>query len=234
MNLASSVRLEAGLADPFDWDETAALARELGEWGLVLDHLIDRALTLVDDRPSDAFLLLIEADALAEERGFTEETGWIDYVRSEGLVVAGDLDGAVAAAERAIAIADRNAYIRLAVRTYHVLVPVAAARGDFDPALRLEALYAAQEGAFPDSGYARIMRGAMGTFIAEAHGLPGAPLDLDTRLIALAQVFTWLGQAIAYYSPHPVSFFITTLAFATYLVVRLSEALRSRLRRLSR
>src|SRR5579864_1101782 len=42
--------------------------------------------------------------------------------------------------------------------------------------------------------------------------------------IALSLAFTWLGLAIAYYSPHPVSFFITTLAFATYLVVRVAQA----------
>jgi zinc/manganese transport system permease protein len=51
--------------------------------------------------------------------------------------------------------------------------------------------------------------------------------------VGLALVFTWLGLAIAYYSPHPVSFFITSLAFATYLGVRLSEPIRSRLRRSS-
>jgi zinc/manganese transport system permease protein len=39
----------------------------------------------------------------------------------------------------------------------------------------------------------------------------------------LALVFTWLGLAIAFYSPHPVSFFITSLAFATYVAVRLVE-----------
>jgi zinc/manganese transport system permease protein len=49
--------------------------------------------------------------------------------------------------------------------------------------------------------------------------------------IALALLFTWLGLAIAYYSPHPVSFFITSLAFATYVGVRLSEPIRSRLQR---
>jgi zinc/manganese transport system permease protein len=49
----------------------------------------------------------------------------------------------------------------------------------------------------------------------------------------LALLFTWLGLAIAYYSPHPVSFFITSLAFFTYLGVRLSEPLRSRARRRS-
>jgi zinc/manganese transport system permease protein len=46
--------------------------------------------------------------------------------------------------------------------------------------------------------------------------------------IALALLFTWLGLAIAYYSPHPVSFFITSLAFATYVAVRLSEPIRRR------
>jgi zinc/manganese transport system permease protein len=49
--------------------------------------------------------------------------------------------------------------------------------------------------------------------------------------IVLALAFTWFGLAIAYYSPHPVSFFITSLAFFTYLGVRLSEPLRSRLGR---
>ena len=47
--------------------------------------------------------------------------------------------------------------------------------------------------------------------------------------ILLALAFTWFGLAIAFFSPHPVSFFITTLAFATYLAVRLAEALRLRL-----
>lgn len=46
--------------------------------------------------------------------------------------------------------------------------------------------------------------------------------------VLLALGFTWLGLAIAFYSPHPVSFFITSLAFATYLAVRLSEPMRQR------
>ena len=47
--------------------------------------------------------------------------------------------------------------------------------------------------------------------------------------MVLALLFTWLGLAIAYYSPHPVSFFITSLAFATYVGVRLSEPVRRRM-----
>jgi zinc/manganese transport system permease protein len=45
--------------------------------------------------------------------------------------------------------------------------------------------------------------------------------------VGLALAFTWLGLAISYYSPHPVSFFITSLAFGTYLLVRVAQALRS-------
>jgi zinc/manganese transport system permease protein len=46
--------------------------------------------------------------------------------------------------------------------------------------------------------------------------------------VGLALIFTWLGLAIAYYSPHPVSFFITSLAFFTYLAVRVAGPLRRR------
>jgi zinc/manganese transport system permease protein len=41
----------------------------------------------------------------------------------------------------------------------------------------------------------------------------------------LALVFTWLGLSIAFYLPYPVSFFITSLAFGTYVAVRLAQPL---------
>jgi zinc/manganese transport system permease protein len=47
--------------------------------------------------------------------------------------------------------------------------------------------------------------------------------------VLLALAFTWLGLSIAFFSPHPVSFFITSLAFATYVAVRLSEPILQRL-----
>jgi zinc/manganese transport system permease protein len=43
--------------------------------------------------------------------------------------------------------------------------------------------------------------------------------------VGLSLAFTWLGLAIAYYSPHPVSFFITSLAFGTYVAVRVVQSL---------
>jgi len=51
--------------------------------------------------------------------------------------------------------------------------------------------------------------------------------------VVLALAFTWAGLTIAYYSPHPVSFFITSIAFATYVVVRLAEPIGRRVRRKS-
>jgi zinc/manganese transport system permease protein len=38
----------------------------------------------------------------------------------------------------------------------------------------------------------------------------------------LAVVFTWTGLAIAYYVPYPVGFFITTIAFGSYVLARLA------------
>ncbi|HUZ89429.1 MAG TPA: metal ABC transporter permease [Candidatus Acidoferrales bacterium] len=48
--------------------------------------------------------------------------------------------------------------------------------------------------------------------------------------IGLALLFTWAGLAVSFYSPHPVSFFITTFAFGTYLVVRFATWRRRRSR----
>jgi zinc/manganese transport system permease protein len=42
--------------------------------------------------------------------------------------------------------------------------------------------------------------------------------------VALALAFTWAGLSVAYFSPYPVSFFITSFAFAAYLLARLPAA----------
>lgn len=38
--------------------------------------------------------------------------------------------------------------------------------------------------------------------------------------VALALIFTWAGLAVGYFTPYPVSFFITTFAFGIYALVR--------------
>ncbi len=48
--------------------------------------------------------------------------------------------------------------------------------------------------------------------------------------VVLAVAFTWSGLIAGYFTPYPVSFFITSFAFAAYAMVRVSGALAPRLR----
>ena len=62
--------------------------------------------------------------------------------------------------------------------------------------------------------------------------------DLTTRpmlaviiTVLLALLFVWAGLAVGYVTPYPVGFFITTFAFATYLIVKGGRLLRQRRKR---
>ncbi|MFF4285729.1 metal ABC transporter permease [Streptomyces sp. NPDC001633] len=59
-------------------------------------------------------------------------------------------------------------------------------------------------------------------------GRPGAGLALA---VSLALAATWLGLTTAYYLPFPLGFFVTSYAFAGYLLVRSGRALYTRLGR---
>jgi zinc/manganese transport system permease protein len=54
---------------------------------------------------------------------------------------------------------------------------------------------------------------------------PAASLGLS---VALAVVVTWLGLGVAYYSPYPIGFWITTFAFAVFVAARIATGLRTR------
>jgi zinc/manganese transport system permease protein len=56
---------------------------------------------------------------------------------------------------------------------------------------------------------------------------PGQALVIG---VVVALLSTWIGLAVGYYSPYPVSFFITSISFATYVVVRAVTWLRGRSR----
>jgi zinc/manganese transport system permease protein len=59
---------------------------------------------------------------------------------------------------------------------------------------------------------------------------PGTAIALS---VLLALFFTWVGLFVSFYLPYPVSFFITTRAFLTYLAVRLWIYLQQRFTKLS-
>lgn len=57
---------------------------------------------------------------------------------------------------------------------------------------------------------------------------PGPGIVLS---VLLALLFTWAGLGVAYFTPYPVGFFITSFAFGTYVAVRVLPAGRLLLRR---
>jgi zinc/manganese transport system permease protein len=64
---------------------------------------------------------------------------------------------------------------------------------------------------------------------AAAQQLTARPAFAFGLTIALSLLFVWAGLAIAYFSLYPVGFFVTSVAFGTYLGIRIVKALAPRL-----
>ena len=60
---------------------------------------------------------------------------------------------------------------------------------------------------------------------ATAHRLTSRPWLGIALSVVIALAVTWLGLAMAYFSIYPVGFYVTSLSFGLYLVVRLTHAL---------
>jgi zinc/manganese transport system permease protein len=63
---------------------------------------------------------------------------------------------------------------------------------------------------------------------ATAQTLTTKPIESLTLSIAIALLVTWLGLAIAYFSPYPVGFWVTTLSFGLFVAARVGKTLESR------
>jgi zinc/manganese transport system permease protein len=59
---------------------------------------------------------------------------------------------------------------------------------------------------------------------ATAHQITARPGLGIVLSVGFALIVTWLGLALAYYSIYPVGFYVTSLSFAGYVVVRLVRA----------
>ncbi len=69
---------------------------------------------------------------------------------------------------------------------------------------------------------------------ATAHQLTPRPLLGIALSVVLALAVTWLGLALAYFSIYPVGFYVTSLSFGIYVLVRVGRALRTRRRATAR
>jgi len=65
---------------------------------------------------------------------------------------------------------------------------------------------------------------------ATAHQLTSRPALGIALSVAIALAVTWLGLALAYFSIYPVGFYVTSLSFALYVVVRLVRVVIARRR----
>jgi len=65
---------------------------------------------------------------------------------------------------------------------------------------------------------------------ATAHRLTARPGLGIALSVALALAVTWLGLALAYFSIYPVGFYVTSLSFALYLIVRVANTVAGRRR----
>jgi zinc/manganese transport system permease protein len=59
---------------------------------------------------------------------------------------------------------------------------------------------------------------------ATAATITSRPFGGMTLAVVLAVAVTWLGLGIAYFSPYPVGFWVTSLSFGTYVLTRLLTA----------
>jgi zinc/manganese transport system permease protein len=59
---------------------------------------------------------------------------------------------------------------------------------------------------------------------ATASVITSRPIASLALAVALALAVTWLGLAIAYFSPYPVGFWVTSLSFGLYVLVRVIAA----------
>jgi len=63
---------------------------------------------------------------------------------------------------------------------------------------------------------------------ATAHRITSRPALGIALSVAIALAVTWVGLALAYFSIYPVGFYVTSLSFAVYLIVRISRRLAGR------
>jgi class 3 adenylate cyclase/tetratricopeptide (TPR) repeat protein len=168
----TSARGEVGTMDPDAWSEIARRALALGRWQQAAIATRIRAFERVDHDPAAALPGIDAAAELAQAHGMTEQSGWCELARCETLFVIGRWDEALDSGLRAIELGERYAYIRLAFRTWVVLLPMLAARRDSSLLERHARWWRQAKQHFPTnpSPYGSFLTAAVGAWRAAAAG----------------------------------------------------------------
>jgi tetratricopeptide (TPR) repeat protein len=180
----TSLRSEQGQDNREAWRAVADTARSLGDWALTVRATISGAMHDLDDHADEVPVALEIARELAAAHGLTDDGGWVDYVECEARFVRGEWDRAVEIGQRVLDLGEANNYLRLTVRTLHVLIPIARVRGDTGLLQRAGSWYGSLEGKFefPDSPYARIVRAAQDLDLGDYGPTPAYVPDVSSRI----------------------------------------------------
>lgn len=177
------VHSESGRDDPAEWEALAEASFSAGDWPAAVAAITNSAMSKLDDNTAEAFPLVDRAREIAAGRGFTEDVAWVNYLESEAGFISGDWDRAVAAGTRAMDMGEANAYRRVTVRAIHVMVPIAAVRGNRSVLERVARWYSSLPLAhFPDSAYARIVRPAQDLELAAVGLIPSFVPEVEPRI----------------------------------------------------
>ncbi|MGH2798135.1 MAG: ATP-binding protein, partial [Thermoleophilaceae bacterium] len=186
----TATRDELDDVDPAAWEELGRRAVALGRWRQAVIAARISATMSAEHAPRTALSGLDAAAEMAQAHAMTEQGGWCDLARSETLWVVGDWSAALEAGLRAVSLGERYGYTRLTFRTWMVLLPLLAARGDGSLLERHATWWATAMGHFPSSPspYGRALSGATAAWVALARGNP--PPVPDEGLVEAAVPFS--------------------------------------------
>ena len=177
------VRTESGEATADEFLDLAARFEARHRWREATSAMVNAVKMVGSDEIFE--VNADRADALADAHGLTESSVWIAMLRALRGLQSGDWARATEHALAGIEIGEANGYHRAVVRSWFVLGPIAAARGDRPTLERAASWFAARDGqnTFPDSPYGRLMHEGIAIDLASV-GLRDRPRPAIERFDA--------------------------------------------------
>lgn len=200
---ARTLELARGLADPglelearmwnasdepttAGWTAIERLATDLRRWPEVAEARRTLAAICLPDDIGGTIAAAERLSSFAAAHQLDESGVWADYYRAEAEFARGSWDEALELGQRALGVAIDRSYHRAAVRTWHVVVPIAAARRDRSTLERAVRWYEGLD-SFPDTPYGRLSRAGVDILFARAGLAPSPELRLSSLVGSFAE-----------------------------------------------
>ncbi len=167
------------------WAEIERIANELRRWPDVAEARRTLAGLCLPDDLDGAIAGAARLASFAKAHELDEPGAWADYYVSEAEFARGRWDEGLAAGLCALDLAEARRYHRVAARSWFVVVPIAAARGDRATLERAVAWY--EPLAFPETPYGLISRSAVDVLIGQAGLTTGFRVELERLEPSIAE-----------------------------------------------